>query len=345
MKILIISHALPPFSGGAERVAWTTAKILAETEEVHVLTYGETIGTEIREGVVIHYLPKKDRPNRYYLTLGRPLIKKFIEEHDFDIIHGHMPDTFLFCLRHAKAKSVLTFHHGKDEDIKRSTYAKIKNNVMLKVLLNKMDAVTTVSNWHAEYCKEHYGVNVKAIPNGVDTAFFKPLKDVIKRENVVLFVGRFVEQKGVNNLIEAAHHLPNYEFWFVGSGPLKNLITGSNIKCLGFVDDIVSCYNEATICVWPSIWENLPLVGLEAMSCGKPIIATDVGFSEYIEDGIDGVLIKNNSVELIVDAIQTLMEDKKLREKTSRNARKKALKYDWYKITEEYHRLYESLIE
>ena len=59
MKILIISHALPPLSGGAEKVAWTTAKILAETEDVHILTYGESIGTEIKEGIVIHYLPKK----------------------------------------------------------------------------------------------------------------------------------------------------------------------------------------------------------------------------------------------------------------------------------------------
>ena len=256
-----------------------------------------------------------------------------------------MPSTLLFCLRHVKAKRVLTFHHGIDEDVKRSPYKKIKDTIMLKLLLNSMDVVTTVSDWHANYCTKQYGVDVKMITNGVDTNIFKPIETLIPKENAVLFVGRFAEQKGVANLIEAARCLPEYEFWFVGSGPLKNLLTGSNIKCLGFVDDIVKCYNKALICVWPSKWENFPLVGLEAMSCGKPIIATELGFSEYIEDGIDGILIKNNSVDQIVDAIQLLMEDKNLINKLSKNARKKALKYDWHKITREYYRLYETLIK
>lgn len=345
MRILIISHALPPISGGAERVAWTTAKLLAETDDVHILTYGKTTGTETREGVTIHYLPEKERPNRYYLTLGRPLIKKFIKQHDFDIIHGHMLDTFLYCLRHASAKCILTFHHGKEEDIKRSMYGRIKNTLMLKLTLKNMDAVTTVSKWHAEYSKNKYGIEVRTIPNGVDTSIFKPLPNVTTKENVVLFVGRFVEQKGILNLVEAAHRLPEYEFWFVGSGPLKNLFKTHNIKCLSFVDNIIDCYNKATICVWPSVWENFPLVGLEAMACGKPVIATKLGFSEYIEHGKDGILIENNNPEQIVEAIQMLMEDEKLRKEISKNAIKKALRYDWRNIVKMYRELYTSLLK
>lgn len=344
MKILKISHALPPISGGAEKDAWITAKLLAETDDVHILTYGKTTGTETREGVTIHYLPKKERPNRYYLTLGRPLIKKFIKQHEFDIIHAHMTSTLLYCLRHANAKRILTFHHGKEEDIKRSMYTRIKYTLMLKSILKNMDAVTTVSKWHAEYSKNRYGVEVQTIPNGVDFNTFKPLPDVIPKENVVLFVGRFVEQKGISNLVEAAHRLPDYEFWFVGSGPLKNLLKGPNIKYLGFIHEPVGCYNKATICVFPSVWENLPSVGLEAMACGKPVIATKIGFSEYIEDGVNGILMKNNSVKQIVETIQMLMKDEKLREEISQNAIKTALRYDWHDVVKMYRELYTSLL-
>ena len=203
------------------------------------------------------------------------------------------------------------------------------------------------SRWLADLIEELYHVDCTVLPNGVDTQTYAPMKNVEKRRNVVLFVGRFVQSKGLGDLLEAAKALPEYEFWLAGKNTgVADTAQLRNVKLLGLVKDVealVSYYNQATICAFPSYWEVFPMVGLEAMACGKAIIATSLGFSEYLEDGRDGLIIQPNQRQELVKSIKYLMENESVRSSIERSARDKALKFDWNNTIGLYKALYENL--
>jgi glycosyltransferase involved in cell wall biosynthesis len=163
---------------------------------------------------------------------------------------------------------------------------------------------------------------------------------------VILFVGRFIRLKGVLELLQAARILPQYEFWLIGrsygGGSIK-LPSLPNVRNLGFQENVVPFYARARICAFPSHRENFPSVGLEAMACGKAIVATDLGFSEYIENGREGLLIKPFDVQGLVNSIRSLMENDEMRKTFERNARTKAEQYDWNVVLDRYKALYKSL--
>ena len=190
-------------------------------------------------------------------------------------------------------------------------------------------------------------VNVKVIPNGVELDTFKPLKKTKQNKNTILFVGKFVEMKGIKEIIAVAKQLPQYEFWFAGQGPLANLINLPNTKNLGFksTKELARLYNKPTICVFPSYREGFPNVALEATACGKAIIATPLGFNEYIKNGKDGIIIPAKDEKALKNAILDLMENPKKRKAIEKNARKKALNYSWDKITKQYLKVFKDIVK
>jgi glycosyltransferase involved in cell wall biosynthesis len=192
---------------------------------------------------------------------------------------------------------------------------------------------------------EKYKKKTIVIPNGVDSRIFKPFKKRTQKKNVVLFTGRYIERKGIIELLNVAKQLPEYEFWFAGQGPLANIIKGNNIKNLGFKDtkELVKLYNQATIAILPSWWEGFSNTGLEASSCGIAIIATKEGFGDYLENGKDSLLIPSKDERALKEAITKLMTDKKLRKTISKNARKKALNYSWDKVANQYFKVFKQM--
>jgi glycosyltransferase involved in cell wall biosynthesis len=159
---------------------------------------------------------------------------------------------------------------------------------------------------------------------------------------VVLFVGRLIEKKGILDLAKAARALPEYEFWLAGEGTLKIPVL-SNMKILGFHNNIAPLYAAATICAFPAHYENFPNTGLEAMACGRTLVATERGFSEYVENGKDGILVRPHDVRSLIDSIRYLMENDEARRRMERNARRKAVQYDWAAIAKRYEAFYETL--
>jgi glycosyltransferase involved in cell wall biosynthesis len=207
--------------------------------------------------------------------------------------------------------------------------------------------VCAPSKWLAEWVEEKYKVDCVILPNGVDTHLFAPRRESQGLDNVVLYVGKLVQKKGVKELFEAARALPQYEFWLVGDPTITNIQVPSlpNIKLVGFVDhdSISSYFSQASLCVFPSHWETFSLVGLEAMACGRAIIATGLGFSEYVENEHNGLLIAPRRPDQLIRSIRYLMEDENTRKRFERNAREKALQYDWEIIIQRYKKLYDQL--
>ena len=182
-----------------------------------------------------------------------------------------------------------------------------------------------------------------------------PLHDEVKissfREDVILFVGRLVYQKGLDVLLEALSLTrclrDGWELHIVGDGPLKqqlldcavHLGISDSIKWMGQLERIGREYSSAAIFVLPSRYEGTSNALLEAMLHGLPILTTTHAAADVIENEKNGIVIEELSPSLIAESIDRLVEDKTLRLRLGRNARQIENEYDyetimnsWYSI-------------
>src|SRR3990167_7397427 len=217
-------------------------------------------------------------------------------------------------------------------------HARLENSlILLGTMLNKPSVPLVFTLCGDEKNK----TKIKVITNGVDINKFRPLK--LRRFNKsILFVGRYVEGKGIEDLLKVARQLKNYKFIFAGKGPLVSLLKLENTKDIGFQrrESLIKLYSQVTLCTFPSYSEGMPMVGLEAMACGTPVVASYVGFGEYIDNRVDGLIIEPGNIIQLKRAILKLMENSNLRKRLGKNARKKALKYDIKRVVLKYQDLY-----
>jgi rhamnosyl/mannosyltransferase len=346
--LLVASTFLPPICGGAERVAWEITKRIADRFEVHIITTSER-SPAIEEAVKVHTVPRERWLPITYSTIYRSRVEKVLKDVSPDIIHCHMTLPWGYILRNTTASKVITCHEG-------GVPTRV-DKYFIKSALHHANVITAPSNWSSEYIEEKYGRKPITIPNGVDTGTFRSMPEIQRADNVVLYVGRFMRNKGALDLVEAAKALPQYEFWFAGGADPRNvgrqrveIPSMPNVKPFEFIPDrvaLAALYNQATICAFPSQYENFPLVGLEAMACGRTLVATKGprnGYSEYVQSGSDGLLVEPHDVNALVSAIKYLMENESVRKEFEQKASEKAKQYDWGNIAEKYTALLEGLV-
>jgi glycogen(starch) synthase len=179
------------------------------------------------------------------------------------------------------------------------------------------------------------------VPNPVDEKKFRPA--AFERKNLVVYAGRLERRKGVDTIIEALpaifNRFPSVQFLFVGSDGTDSDGRNWSDKLLGAVDPLqreqlrfeqksrdalIQTYQEAAICILPSVWENFPYALLEAMACGTPVVATHSGgFPELIEDGVSGFLVPVDDSASLASRISELLAQPQLRNVIGNNARKR----------------------
>lgn len=161
--------------------------------------------------------------------------------------------------------------------------------------------------------KDHSKITV--LPNAVllpDSIIPKKFEN---QKLKLLFIARFAHNKGIHILLEAIKQLNNegyidkLEFNLGGKGPLFEYYSSnykySNVNYLGFVSDeqLVKEYETNDLFVFPTLFEGMPTVVLEAMSYGMPVIVSDVGATAELINSNNGFLINKNSVEELKTAI------------------------------------------
>lgn len=213
--------------------------------------------------------------------------------------------------------------------------------------INKAKFVVTCTDYNrkflSHFCKNGQHKKVHLNYHGIDVDKFTVHSSQLTSKLVILAIGRLVETKGFEYLIEACRILNDKEISFecriVGSGPLENKLKSlaisyglrDRINFLGIrnQEEIKKLYSEATVLTQPSVMakngdrDGIPNVILEAMALGAPVIATNFsGISEAVIDKDTGILVPDRDSSALAEAIVTLWQDEQLRERLSLNGRK-----------------------
>jgi glycosyltransferase involved in cell wall biosynthesis len=205
------------------------------------------------------------------------------------------------------------------------------------------------------------GANVHLVPHGVDLERFVPQPFPEMNVFKLLAVGRLVEKKGFHVLIDAAARVRvPFEMEIVGEGPeekrLKELIRVHNLESKVRLcgpkthDDLPEAYSRSHVLVAPSIVDQtgdrdgLPNVVLEAMACGRPVIASDVGaLGSAVTHEDTGLIIHPENAESIAAAIELLARRRSMLEDLGMRARARVEReYDVQRCTERFHNLLRS---
>jgi phosphatidyl-myo-inositol alpha-mannosyltransferase len=280
-------------------------------------------------------------------------IKEVFEREKFDICHLHEPLMPTLCttvLRLKLSPLVGTFHASGG----RGWYTMF--SPIMKWYFDrwfrKLDGRIAVSDIAWKYVHPFFPADYKIIPNGVDTHHFNssvaPLDNFNDGKANILFVGRLEKRKGFGNLLEAYHMIkpefPESRLIQVGPGIMLRKKYQKIIDRYGMPDvyfsgystyaDLPRYYKTADIACFPSTGrESQGIVLLEAMSVGKPVIASNIdGYNSVLTDGVEGLAVPPNDPEKLAEGLSRLLRDRQLREQMGARGKSRATQYEWSTI-------------
>lgn len=367
MKIAIIVSLFPPkWLAGTEIATFNIAKHLTKRgHEVHIITsLDEGFPKQsIEQGFYVHRIRVSKVPfmgiisfwtkTTFAITKIRP-----------DIIHSQ---TLTNGMPGLMAKIILKkpfIAWGRGLDVYQTG---LFTRPLLRLVMHNADAIIALSEDMKKEMQRTYNRNIFMIPNGVDSERFRDIsRDMMRHklqkdvgEKLIIFIGRFRPEKGVQYLIDAMYIIRKKtqltRLILVGEGPeeanLRELAQKLNLQsCIDFIGKIpienVPCYLAASdVFVLPSLSEGMPNVVLEAMAAGLPIVATKVGgLPEIIKNGENGFLVEPKNAEQISEKVSLILMDSRLRETLSRNNRENSKNFNWDNIAQKLEGIYKKYI-
>jgi len=274
-------------------------------------TYSEKLGGEIDNVIKTHI---------------ENFLKAESKAGKIDIIHAHVSYTGGFSAMKLKEKFkipyVITEHMGPFPFPQYINDGKLSHKISDP--MNNADKVIAVSNFSADQINSFGIKRPLIIPNLVNEKVFLPAANENRNDYKVKFltVSALTEAKGITELLEAIDlslkKNLNAEFTIAGSGPLENYVRGfisknnlrEKVKLISGSsrDAVVKLFSECDAFILPSRLESFGIVGIEAMACGKPVIATACGGpADYIKD-FNGLLTGVNNPQQIADAAKLITE-------------------------------------
>ena len=298
-------------------------------------------------------------PFRFQAAVFRRL-PRLMKDHGFDIVHAnhaYMSD-LLARLRRGRASNVVTVHTTLDTQVggtlragAAAPHPGLEGNLarwrfLLEAVerryLRRTRAMIFVSQWVRDRTLGHYGVAPRLsaiVPNAIDTERLSPESGAHQedaspsRPPTLLFAGRLLALKGIDTLLRAMTRVDD-TIRLKLAGPGDQIPWRGLSKALGLSEDrcqflgrvpypeMPDLYRAVDAVVLPSFTESCPLVALEAMACGTPIIAADVGgVSEVVRDGETGWLFPSGSVDGLASSIDAVLSDPAGAKRVSARAR------------------------
>lgn len=387
MRILMLTWEYPPrIVGGIARVVYDLShKLVKEGNEVTVVTYkeGDVPEYENDKGVDVYrvenYMIHPNNFTDWIMQLNFNLTSKATqiinEQGKFDCIHAHdwlvaysaktLKDAYQIPL----VSTIHATESGRNSGIHDDVQRYINDTEWL--LTYESSEVIVNSNYMKCELQRLFGLpfeKINVIPNGINLTNFNGIdkdydfrrKYAMDNEKIILYIGRLVYEKGVQNLIAAMPKIIN------GYNDTKLIIGGKGgmydelreqAKALGIENkvyftgyltskEVQKMYKCADIAVFPSTYEPFGIVALEAMLAGVPTVVSDIGgLDEIVDHGVNGMKSYAGNSNSIADSVLALLYNHQLADNVVKNAKAKVKKeFNWDKITEDTHFIYEKAI-
>ena len=262
---------------------------------------------------------------------------------DFYIFRDNTPFSYLFCAIFSK-KCVIEFH-----DIPPFLSRLI---FKLGLMISGKTVCFAVTNKLSEDLFHKFGKvkNLKKIDtlhDGVDLIKFKNNKIIENSTPLLTYCGSLSKSKGVDLIINSAKYINNVEFLIIGGLKVdvdhyKKIANDNGVKNINFIgqvnySDVPNLLNKSDILLLPSSAKNIKsrnytsaMKLFEYMSIGKPIIASNIpSNTEILENNLNCLLFEPDNPKSMVEKINTLINDKELNKKITKNSSKLAIKYSW----------------
>jgi glycosyltransferase involved in cell wall biosynthesis len=342
MRVLMLSWEYPPnvVGGLGKHVAELAPALAARGVELHVVTprIGQAPVVEFYDNLTIH---RVDRPQSQYADFygeawhtntlleqaGDELVQRY---GPFDLVHNHdwITSFAAAALKQRHKLPLVGTIHATERGRGRGEVGGGQSR-----LINDAEWRLSYESWRVIVCTEFMQREVydyfrtpadktDVIPNGVDPSPFIKLANedltafrarfALPHEKIVYSVGRIVQEKGIETLIQAAPlvlaQTPEAKFVVAGRGPeldyLRRMVgemnLASKVMLLGFISDQDRnrLYCVADCAVFPSLYEPFGIVALEAMAAHVPVVVSEVGgLREVVQHGETGITVYPGSPE------------------------------------------------
>ena len=370
--------------GGLDNAVFNLAKEISKEHEIRLHTFNTTTepksikiipfsqglpAKEITEhGLTIYRYSFSYFPFFKYLSLS---LLKSIRTDSAQILHingfQHPLMNALLCYATSNKKASVLTTHGMQEGlvkISQLPFSKIVSYIIVNVYLKKLDHIIALSETDRQSL-ESLGLNankISVIPNGIDKGKFVNRDHFVKIDNSykILSVGGISRRKRFDDLIKALNIVKDkldFTAYIVGYiidenyfKQLKRLISDFNLDnrvniCVAATNaQVTDCYLSADSFVLASDGETSPLVVMEAMYAGLPVIATRVGgVPDLIKDAYNGYLVDVGEPGQIADRILSVYENNDMRKSFSERNVELAQVFDWEVIAHETTEIYKKI--
>ncbi|MCQ2181921.1 MAG: glycosyltransferase [Bacteroidales bacterium] len=348
MKVLQLGKFYP-IRGGVEKVMYEFTKGLGERGvacDMLCADYETKSDRVVELGPDSRIVCKKAIAKVAATTLS-PGMVFWLRKHcnEYSIIHVHHPDPMAAAalwFSGYKGKVVLHWH----SDILKQKFLLVFFSPLQTWLLKRADKIVGTSPVYVRESKflADFQDKVTYLPIGIDEMRPSPdevqkIKDSFKGEKLIFSIGRLVEYKGYEYLIDAVRHLPDgYRLAIGGQGPLRDslesrcreLCLQDRVSFLGWVsdEDLPAWFGACDVFALSSIHktEAFAIVQIEAMSCSRPVISTRIqgsGVPWVNADGVSGITVPTMDPKAIADAVLEICRDSERHDEFCRKARRR----------------------
>lgn len=313
----------------------------------------------------------------YYVHNFKPLVKLFgnsiipsmlfclmKEQLNYDVVHAHSHLFFATNLsaitRKLGSTPLVITNHGLNSQTAPEWLQKFYNATGARLTFEAADKIICYTETEKNELI-NMGIKpekIEVIHNGIDTDLFVPAIEPCYDKQNLLWVGRYAKGKGLEYLIEAFSILkknyPDLTLTMVGKGPEKTHIVKkindmnleNSVIMKDFVpnSEIVNMYHNSSVFVLPSLEEGVPRTILEAMSCGIPVVCSNLPQLTGIV-GEGGLLVPLKNPQALADGISKILTDKSLGEEFRKNGRRNVVEnYSWRDTVKKTTIVFETLI-
>ncbi len=374
MNLLLINNEFPPIGGGGSTVTkYALRYLVAAGHNVTLITssYKGLPRREMVDGATVIRIPTirryKDYCSMWELVLFGVIalfyVAGYVMRHKVDFIQAYfaVPAGWVAWIINVFTGIPYGIYFG-GSDVPGSNPSRYKHiypliTPLLRTIWRRAAFRTVCSQELVRLGKlADPKVDFICIPNGVETARFAPIDRSPNPKVKILFIGRLIYRKGLQRVVQALPKVRDmankpFELEVVGTGTARTSLdtlaeelgVTDLIHYVGIVpyEKLEQSYQYADMFVLTSLSEGMPSVILEAMGCGLPIVASNVGGNnEIVEDGKNGYLIEGEDIDTLAGRLTALINDDHMRAQMGKRSRELALKYDWAEIMHAYDELY-----